>query len=504
MKLLIGVDIGTQGTKAALFDETGACLASAFQQSMLHRPRPGIVEEDPERQLVSVCETIRKCVEQANISPASVAAIGIAGQMAGVIGIDKEGLNVTPYDSWLDTRCTPYIEHMNRIAADEIVAKTGGPASFNHGPKILWWMHERPKVFRSICAFVQPAAYAAMRLCGLKATHAFIDKTYLHFSGFARTVDNAWDEHLCRRFGVAMEKLPRIVDPHRVVGELTASMARQCGLAGSVSVVAGCGDTAASFLACGATRPGICVDVAGTASVFAATTTSFVPDVHNKMMSCAHAATPGLWHVYAYINGGGLNLEWLRTLLAGADKERHLTMEELDSEAAKVSIASAPPMFVPHLGGRVSPSWPMLRGACVGLTWSHGRAHLWRAALEAVALEYALYRDALAELDPTLRISEIRVTGGGQKSALWNRLKANALQLPVAQVKRVEGAPLGSALVAGYGLKLFRDLNQAAENWIGVAKVIRPDNHLAKWYKSRLERYKTLLKLLYEWSEKQD
>ena len=226
MRALIGVDIGTQGTKTALFDEAGQCLAQAFVPSKLHRPEPGIVEEDPERQVDSVCKTIRKCVKNAGINSGYVAGIGIAGQMAGVIGVGRDGRHVTPYDSWLDTRCGPQIEQMSRLAREEVLAKTGCAPSFNHGPKKLWWKKNRAKSFRRIAAFVQPGAYAAIRLCGLDSSAVFIDKTYLHFSGFADNPKAVWDESLCRRFEMDMAKLPRIVDPQVVVGELDAIRTR--------------------------------------------------------------------------------------------------------------------------------------------------------------------------------------------------------------------------------------------------------------------------------------
>ncbi|MEI6166606.1 MAG: FGGY family carbohydrate kinase [bacterium] len=244
---LIGVDIGTQGTKAALFTGTGKCLAMAFQPSRLHRPKPGVVEENADQQVESVCNTIRQCVRKARVG--NVAGIGIAGQMAGVIGIGADGCAVTPYDSWLDTRCAPYIA---RLPADIVIRKAGGPPSFNHGPKLLLWKHERASTYRRIQAFVQPGGYAVMRLCGLDAGHAFIDHTYLHFSGFADNLRRVWNTDLCTQFGIDPAKLPRIVQPQEVAGGLTPAMARACGLTAGTPVVAGCGDTAASFLACGA------------------------------------------------------------------------------------------------------------------------------------------------------------------------------------------------------------------------------------------------------------
>ena len=499
---IIGVDIGTQSTKTALFDENGDCLAGADEKSHLHQPSSGVVEEDPERQVDSVCRTIRQCVQQAGIPVESVAGIGIDGQLAGVIGINKVGRAITPYDSWLDTRCSPYILKMKAVANDEIIAKTGGAPSFNHGPKILRWKKESPQIYKSIHSFVQPGGYAVMRLCGLAGEDAFIDKTYLHFSGFADNQRGQWDEELCRKFGVSPKKLPRIVESHSVMGELTASMAKRCGLKAGVPVVAGCGDSAASFLACGATKEGICVDVAGTASVFAATTNKFLPDLKRQVLSCGSAATPGLWHPYAYINGGGMNLEWFRAILnmAGSEVGLKLSFSDLESLASKIPFNNSFPLFVPHLAGRVAPGWPNLRGAWVGLTLQHGAGHLYRAVLESVALEYGFYKKVLQEIRPDLALSEIRRTGGGGCSNLWNQIKADALGMKIVPMNRSEGAPLGVALLAAYGVGIIPDLEGSANRWIQKGKGIAPVKKHAAIYEDRQTRYEELLEVLNHWS----
>ncbi len=492
---LVGVDIGTQGTKAALFDREGRCLAEAFEASELLKPSPGAVEEDAERQAASVRRTIRQCVQASGTAPGGVAAVAIDGQMAGILGIGADGRAVTPYDSWLDTRCAPYIEVMEKEAGEEVMRKTGGPPSFNHGPKILWWQHERPEVFRAIRSFVQPGGYAALRLCGLKADQAFIDPSYLHFSGFADNANRKWDPGLCRQFRLDPAVLPRIVPSETRVGGLTAEAAGDCGLAAGTPVLAGCGDTAASFLSCGATREGICVDVAGTASVLAFTTSAMKPDFEHRTLACGQSATPGLWHPYAYINGGGMNMEWFRKDLIGA-----ASFDELERLAESLPAREDDPLFVPHLGGRVNPSQPALRGAWLGLSWSHGRAHLYRAVLEGVALEYGVYLAILQELYPGFRSTEVRVTGGGGRSALWNRVKADVLSLPVAPVARTEGAPLGAALLAGYGAGLFASLDQAAKTWVEPGEAVRPDAGLEKLVGSRMRQYIAALEALNRWA----
>lgn len=486
--LVIGVDIGTQGTKAAIFDLAGRTLARAAEPSRLRRPAPGVVEEDAERQVASVVRAIRRCVTAASAAD-RVAAVGIAGQMAGIIGIDASGRAITPYDSWLDCRCADQMQQMDELAGDEVLRKSGCGPSFNHGPKILWWMNERPGIFQQICSFVQPGGYAAMRLCHLDAGDAFIDTTYLHFSGFADNARMRWDERLCRTFGVDSAVLPRIVTPTTIVGRVAPAMARQCGLRAGATVVAGCGDTAASFLSCGATRAGLCVDVAGTASVFAATTTQFRPD---PTLGCGRSATPGLWHPYAYVNGGGMNLEWFRSHVAAG----RVTFAQLNRTAGRLPWQHTDPFFLPHMQGRSCPGQPAIRGAWANLSWNHSQAHLYRAVLESVALEYGLYRDILLRRYDHPQIREVRITGGGENSGLWNRIKATVIGAPVVRIRGGEGASMGAAMVAAVGAGLVPSLAEAAKVFVRTSKTTRPDRSARPFVRARLARYRRLIDLL--------
>jgi xylulokinase len=388
---------------------------------------------------------------------------------------------------------------MAEEAGEEVLRRTGCAPSFNHGPKILWWKDRRPQEFRAVRSFVQPGGYAAMRLTGLGAADAFIDWTYLHFSGFADNPAGRWDEALAQRFGLDAALLPRIVEPHSVVGELSGAMARRAGLAAGTAVVAGCGDTAASFLACGATEPGISVDVAGTASVFASTAPAFRPDVGHRVLGCGRAATPGLWHPYACINGGGMNVEWFLREVANRGGRRGragLKLQDLDRLAARLPLRGTDPFFVPHMEGRVCPGQPHLRGAWAGLSWSHTLGHLYRAVLESVALEYAIYRRILAQLYPGQALREVRITGGGARSRLWNRLKAAALQTPVLEITGGEGAPMGAAMVAAWGAGLVKDLPAAAARWVRLGRRHPPDARRADYYRRRAAPYRRLLEAM--------
>ena len=198
-------------------------------------------------------------------------------------------------------------------------------------------------------------------------------------------------------------------------------------------------------------RPGVCVDVAGTASVFAATTADFRADEEDMVLSCGRSAIPGLWHPYAYINGGrhepGMVPRADCRRLCGGRTMPRLRASERDggsSDLLRRTTRSSSRTW----GAGSAPSQPHLRGAWVGLTWSHGPGHLYRAVLEGVALEYGIYLRTLEKLFGAGTVAEVRVTGGGEKSGVWNRIKADTLGVPIVQVMGAGGAPLGSALLA--------------------------------------------------------
>jgi xylulokinase len=231
--------------------------------------------------------------------------------------------------------------------------------------------------------------------------------------------------------------------------------------------------------------------------VFAATTDAFAPDMNGGTLGCGQSATPGLWHPYAYINGGGKNLDWFRRELGGGTD---LSFEELSQLAGAATADESSPMFAPHLGGRVSPGWPTLRGSWAGLTWDHTRGDMYRAMLESVALEYALYQKALRQLLPGAAFTELRITGGGERSAVWNQIKADVLQMPIVQIERSGGAPMGAAMLAGAGVGLFPDLPEAAARWVKLGRRFEPDSSRARHYQARIKRYEALLNALHDWS----
>ena len=483
--LFIGVDIGTQGTKAALFSRDGRLLAESFEPSRLITPREGEVTQEPEEIVGLVARTIRELFASSGEEPGRAAAIGIDGQMAGILGVDEDFRAVTPYDSWLDTRCGKYIPVM-KVREEEIISKTGGQVTYAHGPKILWWKGERPDDYRRIAKFVTLSGYAAGRLCGLSAGEAFIDTTYLHFTGFADNRGKQWDEALLEAFGVDGGKLPAIVPPETIVGCLTAEAAAACGLPAGVPVAAGCGDTAASSLGAGILEKGQAYDVAGTASVFACCTDRFTPDVGRKTLLFARSAVEGLYIPLAYIGGGGLCLKWF------ADA-RGMSLRELDRLAEEVVAGSGGLFFLPHFSGRTCPADDRVRGGWLGLTFAHGDGALYRSILEAVAYEYHSYLEALREAGEGTLPRRILGAGGGAKSRLFCQIKADVLGIPYYPLERGDTAPFGAAMLAGFGAGEYGSLREAIAGRIETGEPILPRPEMTARYQPLARRYLEIL-----------
>ena len=494
-KYLIGVDLGTSASKAALYDLDGRLAAEATADVPLYYPRPGVVEQENDDFYTTAAQTVRRCIEESGIDPRQVVGLAFDSQMAGIGSVDEDFQPATRFDSWLDMRCKPYITYLDEHFGERITRLTGCPPTCDHGPKILWWKEKLPEEYARITKFVTPAGYVAGRMAGLRGEQAFMDYTFIHFSGYADAERGVWSEELCRATGVDMGKLPEIVEPWSVIGGVRAEAAHDFGLAEGTPIAAGAGDTAAGALGAGIVRPGMVFDMAGTAAVLAGCTSQFTADVEHRALLTMRSVIPGLWNPLAYIAGGGLALRWFRDQFYNTRRGKALPPEE-DAYARMAAAAeSVPPgaeglFFSPHLGGRICPAAPDMRGAWVGFSWGHTQAHFFRAILESVAYEYAFYLDILRGLLPELALVEARAVGGGARSAVWNQIKADVLGVPYQRLSRAEFGTWGSAMIAGKAVGLFDDLAEtAARTTLPEGEPVRPreDKHAA--YRSLVERY---------------
>jgi xylulokinase len=276
---------------------------------------------------------------------------------------------------------------------------------------------------------------------------------------------------------------------------VTDSAAQDSGLAPGTIIAAGCGDTAAGALGGGIVRPGMFLDVAGTAAVLAGCTGAFVADTQNRALLTMRSVIPGLWHPLAYTAGGGLALRWFRDQFYNVHRGE---LQPGDGELYDLMIAlaaAAPPgadglFFSPHLGGRICPAAPDMRGAWLGFSWGHTQAHFARAILEGVAFEYAYYLRILRSLLDKLDLLEARVVGGGAASPVWNQIKADVLSVPYQPLKGSEFSTWGAAMIAGKAAGIFDDLAVVADDHaIPDGARLDPDASLHALYEPLILQY---------------
>lgn len=486
----MGCDLGTLGTKAAVVDEEGTIVGSAFEEVQLHYPRPGWVQQDFLDIERSAYRTISRALLESR-RPTDVLGIAFSGQMAGIGAIDEHHEPATHYDSWLDTRCEPYILEMNE-SAERITELSGCPPTYSHGPKILWWQRERPEDFASVKRFVVPSAFVAGRLCGLSGDQAFIDRTHIHFSNLANTAAAVWSEELIDSFGIDGSVLPRIVDPLEIVGEVTPMGAQLTGLPIGTPVAAGAGDQTAASLGAAVVRPGQAFDSAGTASVFAMCVGSFSPDAKHRTLMATRSVIDGLFISLAFINGGGLALRWFRDKIATEFRDDPKGYEKLDALAAHVEPGAAGLLWFPHIHGRVLPPQPHARGSWIGLTSAHSHGHLFRSILEGIAYEYAEWARLAEEASEGDSLVQARVLGGGAASSLWNQIKADVLGIDWVPTMRQECGVLGDALIAAAATGHVSDLVSTSEAWQETASPFVADPQRYALYQRQIPAYREL------------
>lgn len=491
---LIGVDLGTSVVKTTIFNTQGTALADATRAAPLHQPGPGLAEQSGDDFYQATLDTIKEVMDKTAVSPTSVAAIAFDGQMAGAIGVDRDWNALTPwYPSALDARYQPYLAPVQEQLGDHLLQLSGTLPYL--APRMRWWQTEYPELYKRIDKVLILSNYVAGRLAGLSADDAFIDPSYLTYVGLANTAKREWSAELLDAFGVAKDKLPRIVLATTIIGSLTEDAAVACGLVSGIPLVAGAGDQVAGFIGAGLITSGQLVDVSGTFPVLATTLNEYQADTRYKMMQpMAGPISENHWYSIMYISGGGLTHRWFRDQFATEEKQKaEQTGTEayqlLDSLAANVPPGSEGLLFIPHLVGRGCPSDPDVRGAWLGFTWTHQKAHFYRAVLESIAYDYAQALKIVREYSPNIQFSSVRVIGGGAKSELWNQIKADVLGVPYVRLQREDVAALGCAIMAGHAVGIYHDIAATAEQFSQTSSLIEPKPARHDYYQDYVQAY---------------
>jgi xylulokinase len=493
---LIGIDLGTTLAKCVVYDAAGTVLAEAQEAMRIRYPRSGEAEQDAEDFHTASCALIRQCLESSRIDPARVAAVGIDSQMGGIMSVDRRFRPVTYYDTPLDSRCAAENVDMHARFGERILALNGSLSTY--GPKILYW--KKRDTWKDIAKFLQPSAFVAGRLAGHGSENAYMDQTFLCFSGLSDLCHGRWSEELCGAMGVELDKLPRIVSSTDIVGEVSRQAAAETGLAAGTPLAAGCGDQSAGFVGAGILREGQMVDVSGTACILGAGVADYRCDTRHRTLACMKAAIGGGYHLISVVLGGRTH-NWFIEQFCGQEAATvpagfGSVYEYLDSLAAKVPAGSDGLVSINYLQGRFFPPDPAVRGLFVGHTWAHTRMHFYRAILESIAYDHFLTREIIRELLPGLKLGTVTALGSGAESGLWMQIKADVLQSPYQSLQRSDLSTLGSAVIGGYAAGLFKDVDTITERFARPHRTVRPRAGADRPYLRNIEVYRELFEQL--------
>ncbi len=484
---LIGVDIGTSVVKSSVCSSDGVIAGSASREVRLRQPSQGIAEQDPDEFVALTLETIRDALEASAVSSADIHGIAFDGQMAGAMAIDEAWNALTPwYPSALDTRYQPYLDQMVESAGDTLFASNGA-LPFT-APRIAWWRDQSPDIYKRIKKVLIISNYVAGKLADLGSENAFIDPSYLTWIGTSDTAHRRWSPELARAIGIDLDLLPRVVSASTVVGTLGSEFASQCGLPSGVPIVAGAGDQVAACIGAGVVRAGQLSDAAGTFPVLATCVDRFIADTEHSMLVPLAGPLADQWFPIMYISGGGLTHRWFTDHLGETDNAGNYAA--FDALAAEISPGADGLLCVPHLIGRGCPADPDVRGAWIGFTFQHGRGHFYRAILESIAYDFADALAVIREYRPDSAFAEVRVTGGGARSDLWNQIKSDVLGIPYRRLKHEDTSAIGCAVLAGHAVGIFDDIRDGAERLAPTADLIEPRREYRATYDRLIDAYR--------------
>lgn len=487
---LMGIDIGTQSTRAAVLGLDGQVIASAGTSQDMLIPRPGWAEQDPNNWWDTTVKNIRCIFESGAVSPNQVLAVGVSGQMHGTVPLGRDGeLLANRVQLWCDKRPARLVEVFTQRPETAQAYRIAGspPVSSWLGFKILWEKTHRSKVYEQAWKFLLPKDYINFRLTGVAGTdHSEASGAFL-----MDAATEEWSDELAGLLGIEIHKLPDIYPSSRVIGHVTAAAAGATGLLGGTPVVAGGGDMLCMLLAAGITRPGIASDVTGTSGIFSVFTEA--PVLDPRLMNLHHVM-PG-WIPFGIIDSGGGALKWFKDSFCQAEiwqaQEQGTGVYDLLNElAARVEPGAEGVLFYPYLMGERTLGTPYARGVFFGLTPRSGKGAMVRAIMEGITFELRRTLEIVESAGYPVEV--VYHNGGGANSDLWNQIKADIYQKVVKTFENSEGGILGAGILAGTGVGAYSDPATGAERCLRVAKEYIPRPGTRERYNALFELFKDL------------
>jgi xylulokinase len=483
--LVIGVDCSTTAAKAVIWDVNGKAIATARRSYELDHVRSGWVEQNATDWWTATSAAIYDAVAQ--VGGDRIAAIAITHQRETFVCLDHSGKPIRPAMTWMDIRANFEVEEYGSDDVHRITGKPPNPTPAWY--KLLWLKKHEPETIARTAHVVDVAGYLVQKLTGEWVTSwACADPL-----GLVNLQRFDYDDGLLEMAGVDRNKVSRLLPPGAIAGGLTAAVAAQLGLPKGLPVVVGAGDGQSAGLGCNVTREGRAYLNIGTGTVSGVYAETYK---HDKAYRTMGGPLPGTYILETFIGGGTQNIVWFIEQLSGLKSKTSRASESpeqiLEFMAAQIPEGSEKLLCLPYWTGAMTPYWDgHARGAFVGLTGLHGKAHMYRAILEALALEQRLLT-AGTEAATGRGLDEIILLGGGSRSPLWCQIIANVLGRSVKLAREQESTALGAGIHAAAAVGLHKNIRAAADAMTGTEKSFEPDAKSHARYSEIFEVYRSI------------
>ena len=469
---LLGIDIGTGGTRALIIDERGHIISAATENhEPFASPKIGWAEQNPEDWWRASGIAVRNALAKGNLTGKDIACVGFSGQMHGAVMLDVANAVVRLALIWCDVRTGKQCQELTeKIGVQRLIQLTCNPALPNFTlTKLLWVQENEPQNWDRVRSVMLPKDYVRFRLTGDKA----IDVADASGTLMLDVANRRWSREVLETAAFSESLLPKLYESQEVCGQISAAGAAVTGLKVGTPVVAGAGDQAAGATGMGIVAAGTASATIGTSGVVFAATDSPALDPKGRLHTFCHAI-PGRWHMMGVTQAAGLSLRWFRDQFGAGPDDGRDPYERLSQEASTVPAGADGLLWTPYLMGERTPHLDAnARGALVGLTASHTRAHVIRAILEGVAFSLRDTFTIFKEMGVPVR--NIRLGGGGARSAVWRQIQADVYGQQTEIVEAEEGAAYGAAILAGVGAKVWASVDDACNAVVRVATRISPD-----------------------------
>ncbi|WP_413742209.1 FGGY-family carbohydrate kinase [Sodalis sp. RH15] len=495
MDYVIGVDIGTQSTKAIVLRLDGKIVGQASAGYQVDQPQPMWAEQWPDVWYKAVCQTIAACVRASGVAPEEIRGVCVSSLYGGAgIPVNKEMRPLYPCLIWMDRRAADAVAWVNEhVDTEKLFRITGNSLDSYYGyTKMLWIKQHRPDIWREVHQFLPPNSYVNYLLTGQVA----VDHCSAGNIGGVYDIDaRLWSDTALDMLGIPRRFMPdRLVDSSAVVGGLLPSVAAELGLQPETPVMAGGVDAAVATLAAGVVAPGDHVAMMGTSMCWGYINPEV--DAANRLISMPYVIN-GRRDNYIFGGAGtaGAAVSWFRDTFCQSEVQSAAQSpgvdvhQLLERQALSVGAGSEGILFLPYLMGERSPLWdPFASGVFLGMTLVHTKGHLYRAVLEGIA--FALRDNMECGQKGAVRLEpRLIVVGGAARSDLWMQIIADVTGYPVFTLKEEVEAPLGDALLAALGVGLIRDVN-IVKTWSTLAERAQPDAMRHAHYDRLFEQYR--------------